>query len=172
MDHENNEEPVGMQQAGRLAGGAAARLFPPVPSRGDVISRPNHYMGLGGLEARHVIRDWGLSFELGNVVKYILRHRSKAAPIEDLKKARQYVIFAMEAVEEFGDLREWVAPGLLEISPLKAAAAFDLGPTLSEALGAIHAAVTIPDIALRQLECAGRCLSQAIVALQAQGAVR
>lgn len=167
MDFDNNQPAP--PDAGHLASGDPARRFssPRGAKGGDVISRPSHYMGLGGLEARHVIRDWRLGFELGNVVKYILRHRAKSAPLQDLLKARQYTIFALEQLDEDG-LIEWVVPGSMLLTPGKIAAAFDLGPTLTEALAAVHLAVTIPDIASRQLECVARCLGQAIVALQAQ----
>jgi hypothetical protein len=37
-----------------------------------------------------VIDDWQLDFQLGNVLKYIARHRFKGG-IEDLKKAAHYL---------------------------------------------------------------------------------
>jgi Protein of unknwon function (DUF3310) len=48
---------------------------------------PPHYRGD---YVMRVIEDFGLGFCLGNVVKYILRHKDKAG-LEDLKKARWYL---------------------------------------------------------------------------------
>lgn len=56
----------------------------------DPVLRPLHY-------ARHkyetwdVIIDWGLSYCLGNVVKYISRAGHKGDRLEDLRKAMQYL---------------------------------------------------------------------------------
>lgn len=48
---------------------------------------PDHYRG--DLVMR-IIETFRLDFCLGNVIKYILRHESKAG-LEDLKKARWYL---------------------------------------------------------------------------------
>lgn len=48
---------------------------------------PSHYRGD---TVMRIIEDFGLGFCLGNVVKYILRHKDKAG-LEDLKKARWYL---------------------------------------------------------------------------------
>ena len=48
---------------------------------------PAHYQGD---RVMCIIEDFGLGFCLGNVVKYILRHKNKAG-IEDLRKARWYL---------------------------------------------------------------------------------
>lgn len=58
-------------------------------SKGDPI-RPAHYRA-GGVEAIDVIEAFGLGFNLGNAVKYVLRHRSKGSALEDLRKARWYL---------------------------------------------------------------------------------
>jgi hypothetical protein len=56
------------------------------------VDHPPHY---GGVENPHepikVIEHYGLSFCLGNAVKYILRAPLKGAELEDLKKARWYL---------------------------------------------------------------------------------
>lgn len=63
--------------------------------------RPNHYIEGRKHEPKDVIRDWGLNFNLGNTVKYISRcGRKDGEPIlKDLKKARQYLDFEIEALE-------------------------------------------------------------------------
>lgn len=65
----------------------------------DIISHPAHYCH-SKYEPKDVIRDWGLKFNLGNVVKYIARAGYKDDVIQDLKKARQYLDFEIEALEE------------------------------------------------------------------------
>jgi len=63
----------------------------------DMINKPKHYqspkpMRNGQhLEAIDVIKAFGLGFELGNAIKYILRSDAKGATIEDLKKAGYYI---------------------------------------------------------------------------------
>lgn len=57
---------------------------------GNPISDPPHYQA-NGIQAKDVIRAFGLNFAMGNVVKYILRADRKGAPVEDLKKARAYL---------------------------------------------------------------------------------
>lgn len=66
----------------------------------DVVSHPAHYTEGRKYEPRKVITDWGLSFFLGNVVKYISRAGRKGPIIEDLKKARQYLDWEIERLEE------------------------------------------------------------------------
>lgn len=52
--------------------------------------RPAHYKS-GGMEAIDVIEAFQLGFNLGNTVKYVLRHRAKGNALEDLRKARWYL---------------------------------------------------------------------------------
>lgn len=68
----------------------------------DVIGRPNHYCEGRKYEPKDVIRDWGLNFNLGNTVKYVARNGRKAgeSALKDLKKARQYLDFEIEAIEK------------------------------------------------------------------------
>jgi hypothetical protein len=71
-----------------------------VPPPADLVNQPPHYKTSSGLEAIQVIEAFKLPYHLGNVVKYVLRHASKGAPLEDLKKARWYLerqISRMEA---------------------------------------------------------------------------
>lgn len=49
---------------------------------------------------KYVIRDWGLNFNLGCVVKYVARAGKKDDILKDLKKARDYIEFEMEAIEK------------------------------------------------------------------------
>lgn len=57
------------------------------------VDHPGHYGGSNNAyEAINVIEAWGLSFHLGNVVKYICRAGKKTeCQIEDLKKASWYL---------------------------------------------------------------------------------
>jgi hypothetical protein len=61
----------------------------------DDAVRPAHYRG--DLVMR-IIETFDLDFCLGNVIKYLLRHKSKAG-LEDLKKARWYLDRAIERGE-------------------------------------------------------------------------
>ena len=60
---------------------------------------PLHYC-YGKYEPKDVIRDWGLNFNLGSAVKYISRAGRKDDIIQDLKKAKQFLEFEIEALEE------------------------------------------------------------------------
>lgn len=66
----------------------------------DIIGKPSHYTEGRKYEPKDVIRDWGLNFNLGNAVKYISRAGRKDDILQDLKKARQYLDFEIEAIEE------------------------------------------------------------------------
>ncbi len=68
----------------------------PHTSDDDRVNHPNHYQGLGGLEASDVI--WAFTADLtgfeafcaGNAIKYILRWNHKNGT-EDLRKAKWYI---------------------------------------------------------------------------------
>lgn len=60
-----------------------------LPSGGPV-NHPKHY-NTGKIEVVDAIDDWGLSFNDGNAVKYIARHRHKGKAIEDIEKALWYL---------------------------------------------------------------------------------
>ena len=72
-------------------------------NQNDVISHPAHYCR-GRYEPKDVIRDWDLNFNLGSAVKYIARAGYKDDIIQDLKKARQFLDFEIEALEEHCEL--------------------------------------------------------------------
>ena len=60
----------------------------------DQVDHPKHYrFADDAYEPIKVIRAWGLSFSLGNAVKYIARagRKDPAKHVEDLKKARWYL---------------------------------------------------------------------------------
>jgi len=60
----------------------------------EVVS-PKHYTAGRKYEPWDVIADWGLDFDLGNVVKYVSRAGRKGDAMEDLQKAEQYLQHAM-----------------------------------------------------------------------------
>ena len=64
----------------------------------NIISHPSHYC-YSKYEPKDVIRDWGLNFNLGSTVKYIARAGRKDDIIQDLKKARQFLEFEIEYLE-------------------------------------------------------------------------
>ena len=76
--------------------------------RSSAISHPSHYGGENNpYEARKVIKAWELNFNLGNVAKYISRAGKKdlkgdvlKSKIEDLGKAKQYLEFEIEELNE------------------------------------------------------------------------
>lgn len=56
----------------------------------DIVNHPPHYKG-NGIECIDVIEAFGLGFNLGNAVKYILRAGKKGDRIEDIRKAMWYL---------------------------------------------------------------------------------
>jgi hypothetical protein len=54
------------------------------------VDHPKHYQGKG-LEAITVIESFRLGFNLGNVIKYVLRAGRKGDALSDLKKAAWYL---------------------------------------------------------------------------------
>jgi len=67
---------------------------------GDNIKKPDHYCEGREYEPKDVIRDWGLNFNLGSAVKYISRAGRKGDKLEDLRKAKQFLEFEIEVLEE------------------------------------------------------------------------
>lgn len=65
----------------------------------DMVNSPAHYTQ-GGIETYDFIRAKELSYELGNVVKYVTRAPYKGNYVEDLKKARWYIDAAIRKFEE------------------------------------------------------------------------
>lgn len=54
------------------------------------VNNPSHYQSLGGIEVIDIIEEFEMNFNLGNVIKYVLRHKNKNG-IQDLKKALWYL---------------------------------------------------------------------------------
>ncbi|MDF1699531.1 MAG: DUF3310 domain-containing protein [Planctomycetota bacterium] len=68
----------------------------PVPASVDQI-RPDHYGGPDDpFEPVKIIHAKNLNFNLGNVIKYVLRAGLKGDAIEDLKKALTYLQFEID----------------------------------------------------------------------------
>lgn len=63
------------------------------------VDHPPHY-NQGKYEVIDVIRDWGLDFSEGNVIKYVVRSRHKDDRLEDLKKARWYLDYLIKSLED------------------------------------------------------------------------
>ena len=61
------------------------------------VDHPSHYNK--GVEAIVVIESWNLNFNLGNVIKYVLRAPYKGTEIEDLEKARFYITREIERLQ-------------------------------------------------------------------------
>ena len=57
----------------------------------EAVNHPKHYQSKTGLEAIDVIEAFDLNFNLGNVIKYILRCGKKDADVQELEKARWYL---------------------------------------------------------------------------------
>lgn len=73
------------------------------PDQTNIISHPSHYVDGRKYEPKDVIRDWNLNFNLGSAVKYISRAGRKDDIIQDLKKAKQFIDFEIEALTEEQD---------------------------------------------------------------------
>ena len=54
------------------------------------VDHPSHY-NMGKIEVIDIIEDHDLNFNLGNVIKYVLRAPHKGEPVEDLEKALWYI---------------------------------------------------------------------------------
>ncbi len=65
----------------------------------DLIHNPAHYC-YSEYEPKDVIRAWGLNFNLGNVIKYVVRAGRKDDILQELNKAKQYLEFEIEAIEK------------------------------------------------------------------------
>lgn len=71
----------------------------PEEVHGEQVEHPTHYC-YSKYEPKDVIRAWGLNFNLGSVVKYIARAGRKDDILMELKKARKFLTFEIEAIEE------------------------------------------------------------------------
>jgi hypothetical protein len=59
---------------------------------------PHYYIGkIYGYEARKVVEDWNLSFNVGTAVSYLLRSSYKHdSPFEDIQKAINHLKFELD----------------------------------------------------------------------------
>ena len=62
----------------------------PEPVKVDLVNSPPHYQG-NRFEVIDIIDDFGLTFNTGNAIKYILRADKKGNPKQDLLKAIWYL---------------------------------------------------------------------------------
>lgn len=62
----------------------------PEPIKVDLVNSPPHYQG-NKFEVIDIIDDFGLSFNTGNAIKYILRADKKGNQKQDLLKAIWYL---------------------------------------------------------------------------------
>ena len=65
----------------------------------EKVDHPSHY-NQGKHEVIDVILDWGLGFVEGNIIKYVARSEHKENRLEDLKKARWYINYLIENLED------------------------------------------------------------------------
>lgn len=77
--------------------------------KNDIVSNPDHYKMEGlDIEVKDVIKSalgtvGFLGFYQGNIIKYILRAKKKNG-LEDYKKARQYLDWLIEELDEDGNI--------------------------------------------------------------------
>jgi len=69
------------------------------PEQSDPINSPAHYK-VGSIEAIDVIEAFQLNYRTGNVAKYLLRHKYKGNPLQDLKKSMWYLKREIEHLEK------------------------------------------------------------------------
>ena len=62
----------------------------PIEKPYSMVNHPKHY-NMGKYEVIDVIEDFGLNFNLGNVIKYIARAEHKGNRQQDLEKALFYL---------------------------------------------------------------------------------
>lgn len=67
--------------------------------KGDPVNHPSHYTK-GGIETIDFIMAKNLSYELGNVVKYVSRAQFKGEYLQDLEKAKWYLDHAIQREKE------------------------------------------------------------------------
>lgn len=79
----------------------------------DMVNHPEHYQGLDGLEVDEVMQNFIPKYEnsyvgamICNVLKYILRAPSKGKQLEDLKKAKVNLEFAINKLEKLNESKQ------------------------------------------------------------------
>lgn len=78
----------------------------------DMVNHPEHYQGLDGLEVDEVMQNFIPKYKnayvgamICNVLKYILRAPSKGRQLEDLKKAKVNLEFAIDKLEKMNEVQ-------------------------------------------------------------------
>ena len=60
----------------------------------NMVNHPDHYTK--GIETIKYITSWGMSYVVGNIIKYITRYPYKGTPLKDLEKARWYLDYLIK----------------------------------------------------------------------------
>ena len=68
----------------------SSTVVDPVRPEPNTVHHPAHY-NAGSIEVIEAIEAWNLGFNLGNVVKYVVRADHKGSAVEDLRKALWYI---------------------------------------------------------------------------------
>lgn len=63
----------------------------------DIVNHPSHYNK--GIEVIDFIESWDMTFNIGNIVKYVTRAKYKGNMLQDLKKAKFYLDREIERLE-------------------------------------------------------------------------
>jgi hypothetical protein len=113
-------------------------------SEREMVDHPAHYRTKGGWEVIDVIEAWDLDFCLGNAVKYLLRHRKKHNPVQDLAKCEWYVSRIVNAKCPPPPSNPHWLP-----DPEHVAREFGLNSAMSQVLLWIHTGATSHDHRLR-----------------------
>lgn len=89
----------------------ALKLAKKTASKISMVAHPPHYNS-GAIEVIEAIEDWGLSYHLGNTVKYVARAGKKdpLKEIEDLEKAAWYLNRKIELLKAARDKRGVIRP--------------------------------------------------------------
>lgn len=64
----------------------------------EQVNHPDHYKS-GKFEVIEIIEEFNLGFNLGNLIKYVLRAGKKNNTVEDLKKAIKYLEFEIAKLD-------------------------------------------------------------------------
>lgn len=76
-----------------------SRLISRPITNDDLVNKPFHYTS-DGIDTLDFIRCKKLDYLAGNVIKYIVRHKIKENPLQDLQKARFYLNRMIEEEED------------------------------------------------------------------------
>jgi hypothetical protein len=75
------------------------------------MNTPKHYKTENpAYEPIKVIKEWGLNFSLGNVLKYVYRAGKKGNALEDLQKAKDYLQAEMNRLGDWISFTKWTMP--------------------------------------------------------------